>query len=316
MYDSSILKGGLIMQNLFRDFIYMDTERLKSIVAQLNQGLLENTIKMTTDTDGGKINAGLDFLKILKVGSEASFLWQNQSTESHTLHDYLYNMAESSLRSEKHLINIPGDINQQYISSPNGEMKAFNSTSFILVKGKTIINDFTYMKRIIDNFDEITKSISGGNTAALKTSDNSSKGQKNRKNINKKNEHFLQKDIKKSIQTVLENFYKDRVVIKNVPFSEHPNFRFVGTLNQSYLRESIENIIFKYGTAPRDEWYMLAQIASIPNSDNAELDISFNQNELEQGMQTVFDALRGLETAGLSISFPEIAVTPIAIYRQ
>lgn len=32
------------MQNLFRDFIYIDTERLKSIVAQLNQGLLESTI--------------------------------------------------------------------------------------------------------------------------------------------------------------------------------------------------------------------------------------------------------------------------------
>lgn len=46
------------------DFIYMDTERLKLIVAQLNQGLIEGTSKTVTDTDVGKINAGVDFLKI------------------------------------------------------------------------------------------------------------------------------------------------------------------------------------------------------------------------------------------------------------
>ncbi|MCY9304152.1 hypothetical protein [Bacillus spizizenii] len=61
---------------------------------------------------------------------------------------------------------------------------------------------------------------------------------------------------------------------------------------------------------------MFAQIASIPTNDQKEIDISFNQNDLENGMQTVFDALRDIEKVGLSISFPEIAVTPIAIYRQ
>lgn len=304
------------MENIFRDFIYMDTERLKSIVAQLNQGLIESTSKTITDSDGGKVNAGVDFLKILKLGSEASFLWQNQSTESHTMHDYLYNLAESSLKEENLLINIPEDLEPEDLANPSIEMSTINSTSFILVKGKTIINDFTYMKRIVDNYDAIVKSMTVSEKSANNSGGNSTQGKKRKQGNNVGNENVLSKDLQKAIQTLLDNFYKDRVVIKNIPFVDKPNFRFVGTLNQSYLRESIENIIYKYGTAPRDEWYMFAQVASIPDTENSQLDISFNKNELEKGMQTVFDALRDVEKAGLSISFPEIAVTPIAIYRQ
>lgn len=304
------------MENLFRDFIYMDTERLKSIVAQLNQGLLEGTSKTITDTDGSKINAGVDILKILKLGSESSFLWQNQATESHTMHDYLYNLAESSLKDKSLLINIPGDIKEENLANPTIYKNTLSSTSFILVKGKTIINDFTYMQRIVDNFDSIVKSLMAGDQSANRSLEKSSQVQKNKKNQNIVNEYSLPKETKKALQTMLENFYKDRIVIKNIPFTDMSNFRFVGTLNQSYLRESIENIIYKYGTAPKDKWYMFAQIASIPDTKKNEIDISFNHNELEKGMQTVFDALRDIEKAGLSISFPEIAVTPIAIYRQ
>src|SRR5690606_10099904 len=126
----------------------------------------------------------------------------------------------------------------------------------------------------------------------------------------------LPKDIKNALLTFLKNFYKERIVIKNIPFVESPDFRFVGSLNPIYLRESIENIIYKYGTAPKEEWFMFAQIASIPNNENNDLDITLNKNEIERGLQSVFDAIRAIEKIGLSITFPEIAVTPLAIYRQ
>lgn len=303
------------MGSLFRDFIYMDTERLKSIVAQLNQGLIEGTSKTTTDTDGSKLNAGLDILKIIKIGTENSFLFQNQSTESHTMHDYLYNLAEISLEERDLLITIPNDIEEKDIINPSIESSLLNSTSFVLVKGKTIINDYTYMKRILDNFDDLMKSILSGEKTSNSGFEKMSQNQRDKRVQEKVNE-YMPKDIKKALQTFMENFYKDRIVIKNIPFVNHPNFRFVGTLNQEYLRESIENIIYKYGTAPQENWFMFAQIASIPNSNESKLDISFNQNSLENSLQTVFDALREIEKTGLSISFPEIAVTPIAIYRQ
>lgn len=304
------------MENLFRDFVYMDTERLKSIVAQLNKGLIESTSTTITDSDESKLKAGVDFLKILKLGSENSFLWQNQATESHTMHDYLYNLAETSLNEKGLLTNIPGNFTEEDLVNPDIDRSSLNSTSFVLIRGKTIINDFTYMQRILENFDDILKSIITGEQSADASFENASQPQRNKKVQDRIKEYNMPKDVKKALLTFLENFYKDRVVIKNIPFDDKPNFRFVGTLNQTYLRESIENIIYKYGTAPQDDWYMFAQIASIPEKTSNNLDISYNHNELEKGMHTVFDALRDIEKSGLSISFPEIAVTPIAIYRQ
>lgn len=304
------------MENLFRDFIYMDTERLKSIVAQLNKGLIESKTTTVTEGDTDKINGGIDFLKILKVGGETSFLWENQASESHTMHDYLYNLAESSLNSKKLLTKIPGDIEINNLEDPDKFPNQLNSTSFVLVKGKTIINDFAYMQTILDNFDDLLKAVITGEKSADKSFEKVSQNQRNKMVQERINELNIPKDIKNALKVFLSNFYGDRVVIKNIPIIERPNFRFVGTLNKLYLRESIENIIYKYGTAPQDDWYMFAQVASIPNKNTDELVMSFNQNELEKGLQSVFDALREIEKSGLSISFPEIAVTPIAIYRQ
>ncbi|MCY9304151.1 hypothetical protein MOE74_03855 [Bacillus spizizenii] len=212
------------MENLFRDFIYMDTERLKSIVAQLNQGLIEGTSKTVTDTDGGKINAGVDFLKILKAGTESSFLFQKQATESHTMHDYLYNLAESSLKEKKLLTNVPEDFDAKDLSNPTLERSTLSSTSFVLVKGKTIINDFTYMKRFLDNLDNILKSIITGEQSANKDFEKLPQKQRNKQVEDRVKQYNLPKDIKTSLQTFLDNFYKDRVVIKNIPFVETPNF--------------------------------------------------------------------------------------------
>jgi hypothetical protein len=304
------------MENLFRDFIYMDTERLKSIVAQLNQGLIESGSNTITDTGGVKASAGVEFLKMLKAGTESSLLFQNQATESHTVHDYLYNLAESSLKAENLLTDIPKDFKAEDVLNPTFDRSKLSSTSFILVKGKTIINDFTYMKNFLDNLDNILKSIITGEKSSNKEFEKMSQKERNRLVSERVNEYNLPKDVKLAIKTFLDNFYKDRIVIKNIPFVKTPNFRFVGTLNQLYLRESIENIIYKYGTAPQEDWFMFAQIASIPTNDQNEVDISLDHNNLESSMQGIFDALRDVEKAGLSISFPEIAVTPIAIYRQ
>lgn len=304
------------MENLFRDFIYMDTERLKSIIAQLNKGLIENKTNTVTEADTDKINGGIDFLKMVKIGGETSFLWQNQTSESHTMHDYLYNLAESSLNSKKLLTKIPGDIGIDNLSDPDKYPSPLTSTSFVLVKGKTIINDFAYMQKILNNLDDLLKSVITGEQSADKSFEKASQNQRNKIVQDRIKELNIPKDIKKALEVFLSNFYGDRVVIKNIPIIERPNFRFVGTLNKLYLRESIENIIYKYGTAPQDDWYMFAQVASIPNKNTDELVMSFNQNELEKGLQSVFDALREIEKTGLSISFPEIAVTPIAIYRQ
>ncbi|MBA2871036.1 hypothetical protein HNQ85_001306 [Anoxybacillus calidus] len=304
------------MENLFRDFIYMDIERLKSIVAQLNEGLTEATTKVYTEGDQNKYNVNTSFLNFLKAGGESTYLWQNQSTESQTLHDYIYNLAEKLLLEKKLLIRIPEELTEEEINNPSEKNYKITPTSFILVRGKSIINDYIYMQRILENYNDIVKAVVSGHISSNPEYANYSPKDKEKLIKQQARENELPKEIKDSLLTFINNFFQNRIVFKCVPFINNPDFRFAGPLNPSFLRERIEDLIFKYGTAPKDEWYMFAQIASIPHSAENTIDISEHQNEIEKGLQQVFDALRVMEKSGLSISFPEISVTPIAIYRQ
>jgi hypothetical protein len=116
----------------------------------------------------------------------------------------------------------------------------------------------------------------------------------------------------------------------------HPSeLRFEGPLTRSFLREDIRHYIFKRGFkrggAPQEGWAMLAQISQIPDKTNKLLQFSASNIEaLGESAQasadnpsTVSDLISklvtmiyGLQEAIASVSYPAIAVTPVAIYRE
>jgi hypothetical protein len=111
-------------------------------------------------------------------------------------------------------------------------------------------------------------------------------------------------------------FYRDRVVVKVRPLQYSPVATFAGVLRPEFLREPIDNIVYKYGVAPTAQWSMLAQIAAIPTEGQVAGPAPKTGGEIEQSMMAVFDTMREVQTQVQSVSFPEIAVTPIALYRE
>ena len=55
----------------------------------------------------------------LKAAGGAKYVWQNQTTETKTLHDNIYNKVENSLISNDLLFRIPGNIQLQNIVDAN-----------------------------------------------------------------------------------------------------------------------------------------------------------------------------------------------------
>ena len=111
-------------------------------------------------------------------------------------------------------------------------------------------------------------------------------------------------------------FYQDRVVIKIIPYEEYPDFRLVGNIDKTYLRDDIESIIYKYGTAPVSDWTIFGQIASVPPENSSDQMFNVTGNQIENAFQQMFDAYRKIENMAQSVTYPEIAITPIAIYRE
>jgi hypothetical protein len=100
---------------------------------------------------------------------------------------------------------------------------------------------------------------------------------------------------------------------------------FAGLLSPQFLREKTNDFIFKYGGKPQDKWVMLAQISQVTepsNKLNALIQTDFpklNQQDFStftDFLNPVIDVLNMFQEAIASVSYPDISVTPIALYRE
>lgn len=296
-----------------RDFIYIDINRVRSIISQLEEGLINETQitdgNCETTAVGG--SGGIPHVLTAKAGAE--FQTHQQSLETKSPHDYIYNKVENLLLNETKLLRIPNEENCNFSLKLR---ESIGNTSFILTKGKVNINDFNKLSNFLTKYTALTTCIIRSKVKTqMGTSPQSAKNMSIANEI-KKYEKALDKDTRNDIITFIDMFYRDRVIIKIIPFSEYPDFRFVGNIDQTYLRDNLESIIYKYGTAPVSDWTMLCQIASIPPEKRSTGAFKTTGSPIENAFQSVFDSYRVLENVAQSANYPEIAVTPIAIYRE
>jgi hypothetical protein len=293
--------------------VYLDTDKLKSIIAQIEHGLSDTTSQLKSKDSEISLEGEGSLFGFLKSVAGAKYVWQNQATETKTLHDNIYNRVEDALISNDLLVTIPGTLQQENIT--NSEFTSLiDDTSFILAKGRININDFTQMRLMLDNFNELARFIALCNfqSTPLHTS------KTNKKQMLRKAQDELTVDepMLDGFKLIFDLFYKDRVVIKMLPFVDCPDFRLVGNLKPDLLRENISSITYKYGTAPVSDWTVFAQVASIPPKDRSNNGYNIGGANMEVALHGMFNAFREVELLSQSVVYPEIAITPIAIYRE
>jgi hypothetical protein len=282
---------------VFRDFIYLDMERIQSIISQIQEGLL-------TDIMSGKINevsgsAKFGFLQQLikaDIGGKRS----STTNKSKILHDYSYNIAIQSLQENDLLLDV-NDFDRDEFPIPE--------SAFILVKGNAKILDYQTIMHLADNekkIDKIFKSKPQGN-------------RQERRNNNQSNKNAFSE-----MKDFIETFIGDGV---QVSVTNKVGLSFIGNIDREYLREEIKNLIFKYGSKPQGDWVMLAQVSRIPqpNSLFEQADsfsdlfgnVNFSQISAVSDFFNIFiDALNNLQEMMSSVTYPNISVTPIALYRE
>lgn len=297
------------MESEVRDFIYLDVERLKSIVAQVEEGVSEGSTrtKGSTQQIAGGVEGGL--LGVLKGATETRALWENREAETRSMHDFLYNKVEAALLERDLLLDIPGDMPTQAADAASW----LPETAFFLAHGRVSINDFAQMRLVLDNLNEITGFIARCGT--LSNSEQLTPQQQKKKERSLREELRLDPKLVKGFQTFFDTFYKDRAVIKLVPDPSNPTFRLVGKLERPFLRDGIDSITYKYGTSPSGSWTIFGQVASIPPPVPVPPMPVTGGGAIEQALHGFFDALREVESQAQSVAYPEVSITPIAVYR-
>ncbi len=296
-----------------RDFVYLDVERLKSIIAQSEEGLTTEVVTSKGRSQETDARAQGGLLGLLNAAGGLKLLWQHQDTETRTLHDNIYTLVEQALLNDDLLTKIPGDVTREEIEG--GILgDRLGSTSFILAKGNAVINDYGLLREFMDDWNSFAKFV------AWSASESQTMGMMPREK--RKHQEVIEKaatidrKLVEGIKLMFDLFYKERISVEVRPFREFPNFRLRGPLQERFLRDSIRDIIFKFGTSPVADWTIFAQIAAIPPQKVADALPPTAGSAIDLALQNVFSAFRGFEQLAQSIVFPEIAITPIALYRD
>lgn len=298
-----------------RDFLYLDVERVKSIFAQLEEGLVTGRERVggTAKEVSGKGGGGIPAL--LNLAAEGKFIWENEERETKTLHDYMYHHVESKMR-DSNMVIIIDDSTLSPEALRSGELHSLLSeNSFTLIHGKITLDDYDYLKGILENFNELARFIaqcSMGQPAVQRP-----KAQ--RKELER--EVFSKNQLPdwqiKGFAKFFNTFCKERCMITIHPNRSVPELYFTGHLMKPFIRDGLESVMFRYGTSPDIVWNVFAQVAYIPSrSKSIQNDVSLPQAQsFDEAIRGTFEALRGIERIATAVSYPAISIIPIAIYR-
>lgn len=297
---------------VFRDFIYLDTERVQSIIAQLQHGLLSEVIEGNVEESSKNAKGTLSLLSMFLPFSASVSAGKKETEnvqESKILHDYAYNLALNSLEEQGFLLRA------DELSLAN---TSATEDAFILVKGNAKIFDYGTFKNLADHERDLNKLFSSDEPSGNREQRrNQSKGNKKSRNQND--------SIFGEIKVLVDAFFADSI---QAQITNSQNVGFVGPLARDYLREDIGDLIFKYGSKPQGEWSMLAQIGRVPTlpgiaaqqlQEAIEETEETSPEEIETAsnvLNEVLDVMNSFQEMMGSAAYPDFSVSPIAIYRE
>lgn len=272
---------------MFRDFIYLDIDRVQSILAQLQQGLLNEVLEGKTEQTTRRAQIALNLLYMMLPIRASGSVEQSRGasiSESKVLHDYAFEQARITLDDAGLLVE--DDLDWDEVPE----------AGFVLVRGSARISDYKTLEKISANFEKVDKIFS--------TKSGKQPG--------------IGKQVKE-MNTVIDTFFKDTIRV-NVTNSQ--GCEFVGPLAREHLREDIRDLIYKYSSAPPGEWVMLANIARVPNPEDSEEEAIMERlGDVDEGsvarqLGQVMPMLYAFQELMGSVTYPEVAVSPIAVYRE
>ncbi len=299
-----------------RDFVYLDVERVKSLLAQLERGLLNDRSDSVGSSKSLEGRAGVNIPALVDIGGAGQYVTTDQSTETRTLHDFVYNQTEERLLELDRLKILPNDFTSDHLRS-NDVRAGLSPVEYVLIRGKVEISDYQYMMTLLSNINDISRILTEFTyQGRLDAASGKAKAVLNQEVQKAVAENKMDDRYVSNLMKILNIFVKDRLIIKSMPFADDPNIRIVGPLQAFHLRDSLNDIRFKFGSSPSVEWTVFGQIAAVPpkNELRTQPSLVFS-NDIEGAMNTVFDSLRGIEDQ-FRVTYPEIAITPIAVYRD
>lgn len=343
------------MQKSLKDLIYFDIEKAKSLLSQLNGGLINEISRAIEDETEDNAKLGFD-LKIVKGNLGEKSKEKAVTTEKISLYHEILNSIETELTNNKILTDLNENFNSGGLSF-NDFMKLLPNLSYIKSTGWAGFEDFERFKRILSNFNDIQRLIyesqlmDNPEIKALQdqlanakkiANENSNRNAKAKdlskiKSIEKKIDQALKEETEihlfddswvEKVKNFLDTFSPNRLNFRLLPLDDFGEFQILSNLKDKYMLDgSFENTIYTYGSKPNIKLTIIGIITSCPQQKDDRVnhsdefltyDISemSEESQFEKAFRNVFDSFEAFEKFFFVPNYPKIAVSPIAIYRE
>ena len=290
---------------IYRDFIYLDWDRVRSIAAQILEGIPgEKQISSGhEDTKNTEIGGNLAFFKG-STGHDIRYFHSEGETRS--LHHFVYSLIEEKLSEDKFI-----HVFDSKTGNEDWKENNFYDGQFVKIKGFLRLMDYRWMLSWMGNFENVIKTVQYYELAGIK--DQHARGEK------KKEHEKSLKEIKElklqEMQKLIQQIFGEIIKIKIVPNVSIPGNLFIGLADPKYFNELSSAIYQTYGCDIDANWITLGQI-NFPKKTTSNSIILPSGNLMEDSIENVILALDNVQNFASSVKFPAISITPLSIYRE
>lgn len=281
--------------SVFRDFIYIDKERLYSLYSQLFKGVAESMVEaFSSGKEDTKKERSLEQNLI-----EASYKVRNV-----ILFDHIYNSLEAKLAPQLLLVD------------EDTTFSDLKPGSYIKVTGKATIEDFERLIFLLRNFNDIGMAL-----AYMKLHNdskaNAQSGKSGSKNsveqYAKSNGLLLDKKLSESMVQLIENFHGCALDVTIEPHSPHLGAFFKVTLDEKNMRISSNMVRKIYGNKPIMDWTIVGEITSFRPRENTVDSTYINKfTKMFNQVTEIDDSFEGVSGG----QTPIVRIAPIAVYIE
>jgi hypothetical protein len=307
-----------------RDFLYVDVDRVRSLLAQLSGGVVEQSVERLSKSQEAR--AGGSIFGLFDLGG--SFFRESASEQTKTLQDATFLLFEDAA-AEAGLFDTGVDLAEISGWKSGHVHKSLEPGQLLRVTALTRILDSEHFRARVDRFAEWPRLVA--TFAASEQLDQIKSPKERERRIEAQTAQLMGGagvvDGIKRVGEFIQLFLAGQISLRQFPCGlDHPELGLTGSLlgRPGYLQEEREALFAKYGSIPTD-WTVVSQVATVPTDSAPRGDLALGElmrggeqvdrSQVEDAAMQLMEMLEGLGVAE-GPAYPAITVTPLAVYRE
>lgn len=304
-----------------KEFLYVDVDRTRSLLAQLQGGLVEGLTSESASTEEGAASVSL-----FGIGGSGGYSREARHQESRSFQEMVFVAFEALADHGKLITDLGPDVGLVEAWDSGAVHAALAAGQLVRITCDVQLLDGSLFRQRLERLDKMVDGIlalTGGVTPRNSTP-------KQRAAMSSTARSALMGGVTSeqlhAMSDFVEAFVGESIAFRALACgADHLAHGFGGTLlgRAEYIQEERESLLSRYGTVASN-WTCVMQVAAVPEKEDDESEEVKAERDTagggfdRAGMESMVLSLLGLmERMGVMDGprWPTVSVTPLAVYR-